>query len=267
MPRYLLALIRPMIPAGRFILAFILTSGLGNAIFRMMRSQEKQAIPAPDKTLPIVPVYQPPQDIGPCMARFVYNDFKYDGKVLKVLLTCAVAKGLVKLCYSTHEDAYILEALVPSEHFETLTETEREALFILLGSRFNAGRIFSFSGYKYSNVESIEKAHAFLQERLESESRIFRHAYARVMGFKKYMEIGESTRLPGSTPETAKVTFVSHALEYFPYAMAYDLENQWNKYLSADISYAYDAFINQKYSDAIWNSYARAVMRDTYPGN
>jgi len=142
---------------------------------------------------------------------------------------------LLRVKDSASYGAMMIETLVSSENFDVLPETEKEALFILLGDNFLPGRIFRFIP---TELRDFQRVNDFLSSRLEQESYLYRGSLGGLLGFKKYLEVGEQTRLPGATPEEAPARFIGtkeSSLEYLPYALAFGLRNQWAKLVGSEV--------------------------------
>jgi len=190
-------------------------------------------LPEPKNTVPIVS-HEPPDGMTPCLAAFILNRGYYDG-IIEILVADAAVKNLLRVKDSASYGAMIIETLVSSESFDVLPETEKEALFILLGDNFLPGRIFRFIPKELSDLQRVND---FLSSRLEQESYLYRNSLGDLLGFKKYLEVGEQTRLPGATPEEAPARFIGtreNALEYLPYALAFGLRNQWAKIVGSEV--------------------------------
>ncbi|MCL2888498.1 MAG: DUF2207 domain-containing protein [Elusimicrobia bacterium] len=196
--------------------------------------------------------YKPPDGMTPCLAAYIMNR-GYDKKILNILVAYAAVRDLVRVKDSLSYDAMIIETLRPSEDFEILPEIEKNALFILLGDRFLPGRIFRFVP---KEIEDFNRINEFLAERLEQASYLYLHAFSDLLGFKKYLEVGEFTRLPEATPEEAPARFIGtreNALEYLPYALAFGLQNKWAGLINSEVidgSYSVLLAENQRHASA-----------------
>ncbi|MDR0291470.1 MAG: DUF2207 domain-containing protein, partial [Elusimicrobium sp.] len=168
-------------------------------IVKYFTDEEKEpVIISPSDTMPIVS-HTPPESMTPCLAAYIMNN-GYTKKILSILVTHAAVKNLLRIKDSPLNGAMILETLAPSEDFEILPQVERAALFILLGEMFLPGRIFKFIN---NETPDFNRMNDFLSYRLEQEAYSYmrsHHAYNNLLGFKKYLEVAEFTRLPNATP-------------------------------------------------------------------
>ncbi|WP_424243925.1 hypothetical protein Dip510_001109 [Elusimicrobium posterum] len=180
-------------------------------------------------------IYDIPPGIGPAMARYLYNGRRYDDKVFYVLVIHLISMGLIKFHRTPLRGCYSIETLKDSEAFYVLPPFERQAAFVFLGGRFNAGRLYTFDGIN----DFITPTHHFLQEKLATYSRrLGVYAPAYVQGFKKYLDVAERLRLPMATPDNEALLFVSKNLNYLAYALAFNLDNLWVKATGVELSYA-----------------------------